>query len=138
MQKQVLLDPMVEPKDSVLEDALGKKYELFTEFSKEIERKELILEWNYYKDTKSWLCKVLNKKKNLCWLSVWDTGFKLTFYFTEKNVEGIYSLDINNDIKEAIIETKHVGKLIPVIIEVKDKGKIKDGLKIMEYKNNLK
>ena len=129
---------MVEPKDDVLKNALGEKYKLFTEFSDETKKLNFVFEWNYYKDGKSWLCKILNKKKNLCWLSVWDTGFKLTFYFTEKNIEGVYNLDINNDIKKTATETKPVGKLRPVTMEVKNKAKMKDGLKLLEYKSMLK
>ena len=129
---------MTEPKDNVLENVLGEKYKLFMEFSEEIKKLSLVFEWNYYKDGKSWLCKILNKKKNICWLSVWNTGFKLTFYFTENNIEGVYNLDINNDIKKTATETKLVGKLKPVIIEVKNKLKMKDGLKIIEYKKKLK
>ena len=138
MDEQILTDPMVEPKDSILENALGEKYKLFMEFSEEIKKQNFILQWNYYKDGKSWLCKVLNKKKNLCWLSVWNTGFKLTFYLTEKTIEGIYNLDINDEIKKTAKETKPVGKLKPIIIEVKNKSKMKDGIKILEYKNKLK
>ena len=109
MDEQILTDPMVEPKDNVLENVLGKKYKLFIEFSEGIKEKDFIVQWNYYKDGKSWLCKVLNKKKNLCWLSVWNTGFKLTFYFMEKNIEGIYNLDINDEIKKNAKEAKPVG-----------------------------
>jgi hypothetical protein len=138
MDEQILTDPMIEPKDSILENALGEKYKLFNEFSEEIKKQNFILQWNYYKDEKSWLCKVLNKKKNLGWFSVWNTGFKLTFYFMEKTIEGIYNLDINDEIKKAAKEVKPVGKLIPIIVEIKNKAKMKDGMKILEYKSKLK
>ena len=138
MDEQILMDPMVKPKDNVLENALGENYKLFIEFSEEIKEKDFIMQWNYYKDGKSWLCKVLNKKKNLCWLSVWNTGFKLTFYFVEKTIEGIYNLDINDEIKKNTKEAKPVGKLIPIIIEIKNKTKMKNGIKILKYKNKLK
>ena len=36
MDEQILMDPMVELKDNVLENALGEKYKLFIEFSEEI------------------------------------------------------------------------------------------------------
>jgi hypothetical protein len=138
MDEQILTDPMVEPKDDVLEDSLGEKFKLFMDFSEEIKRQKFILQWNYYKDGKSWLYKILYKKKNLCWLSVWKTGFKLTFYFTEKTIEGIYNLSINDEIKKIARESKLIGKLKPITIEVKNNTKMKDGIKILEYKNKLK
>jgi len=62
----------------------------------------------------------------------------LTFYFTEKTIEDVYNLDINDEIKKTVRETKPVGKLKPIIIEIKNKAKMKDGIKILEYKNKLK
>jgi hypothetical protein len=38
---------------------------------------KLIIEWDYYKDGKSWLCKIINKKKTICWLSIKNTGIKM-------------------------------------------------------------
>ena len=138
MEKQIFTDPMVKPDNAALEDALGKNYKLHKEFTEIIAQKNLVPEWNYYNDGKSWLCKILNKKKNLCWLSVWNTGFKLTIFFTEKTIDGFYALDISNDIKMSAKEAKPTGKLIPVVIPVKNKKIMLDGLKILEYKMTLK
>ena len=138
MENQILTDPMVNPEDKVLETALGKNYKLFKSFKQKITEQSLVLEWNYYRDTKSWLCKVLNKKKNLCWLSVWNTGFKLTFYFPEKYIDGVYKLDIDDEIIKAAKERKPVGKSHPVILPIKNKKIMNDGLKILKYKSELK
>jgi hypothetical protein len=98
----------------------------------------LILEWNYYKDEKSWLCKILNKKKNIAWLSVWNTGFKLTFYFNENTIEGMYKLDIDNEIKDNAKNMKPVGKFHLVIILIKNKKLINNVIKLLEYKMSIK
>lgn len=37
---------------------------------------QLSPEWRYYNDGKSWLCKMLSKKKNLFWLSIWEGCFR--------------------------------------------------------------
>jgi len=137
MENQLFLDPMVHP-DTILESALGKNYALFAIFKQKISEQNLVLEWNYYRDTKSWLCKVLNKKKNLCWLSVWNTGFKLTFYFPSKIIDDVFSLDIDGNIKQAVKETKPVGKSQPVILLIKNKKIMNDGFTIMEFKKSLK
>jgi len=138
MENQVLTDPTIKPESHVLENALGKNYKRFTEFVNNINAKNLILEWNYYNDGKSWLGKILNKKKNLCWLSVWNTGFKLTFYFTEKNLGGIQKLEIDDEIKNMAKNIKPVGKLYPIIILINNKKRVNDGIKLLEYKMQLK
>ena len=129
---------MEDPDDNVLETALGKKYKIYQTFVDKINEINLALEWNYYKDGKNWLCKILNKKKNIAWLSVWDTGFKLTFYFSEKTIEGIYELGIDNQIKKATKEIKPVGKLRPLIIMIENSKIVKDAIEILKYKMQLK
>jgi hypothetical protein len=138
MENRVLTDPMEKPEKNVLEMALGKKYKLYTEFVDKINELNLILEWNYYKDEKSWLCKILNKKKNMAWLSVWDTGFKLTFYFYENTIEGIYKSDIDDEIKDNAKNTKPVGKFHPVIVQIKSKKFLNNVIKLLEYKMSIK
>jgi len=138
MEKQILTDPMIKPDNTVLEAVLGKKYLLYKEFVEKISLINLFPEWHYYNDGKSWLCKILNKKKNLCWLSVWNTGFKLTFFFTEKTIDGVYELDISDEIKKTAQEAKSLGKLLPVVFLVKNKKSINDGIKLLEYKMTLK
>ena len=134
----ILTDPKVEPENVVLEKALGKKFKLFTDFIDKISEQNFFPEWYYYNDGKSWLCKIMNRKKNYCWLSVWNTGFRLTFYFTEKTIDGVKELDINDKIKLTIRKLKPIGKSHPVILPVGTKSVMNDGIKILEYKLKLK
>ncbi|MCL2269812.1 MAG: DUF3788 domain-containing protein [Treponema sp.] len=134
MEKQVLTDPLVKPEDKILERALGKKYKLFMDFVSKLNEQNLMIEWNYYNDGKSWLGKILYKKKNLCWVSLWNTGFKLTFLFTEKTINGIHELEIDNEIKNMAKNPKRSGKLIAIILLMGNKKIMKDSLKILEYK----
>ena len=138
METKTLIDPLIKPDSNVLEAALGKNYKLHEEFIAKIKEKNLVPEWHYYNDGKSWLCKILNKKKNLCWLSVWNTGFKLTFYFTEKTIGGALNLDIDNKIKENVAGIKPAGKLIPILILISSKKALAGGMKLLEYKMSLK
>ena len=138
MENKILTDPKVKPENDVLENALGKNYTRYTEFVNTINAQNLIVEWNYYNDGKSWLGKILCKKKNLCWLSVWNTGFKLTFYLTEKTIQGIQALEIDDEIKNTVTKSKPIGKLFPIILLIKNKKTMQDGLSILEYKMQLK
>jgi hypothetical protein len=138
MENKILTDPMAKPESDVLENALGKNYSRYKEFVGKINSRNLIVEWNYYNDEKSWLGKILNKKKNLCWLSVWDIGFKLTFYFMEKTLKGIHELEIDDKIKNMTVNIKPIGKLFPIIILIESKKIMNDGIKLLDYKMQLK
>jgi hypothetical protein len=47
-------------------------------------------------------------------------------------------LDIENSIKEDFKNSKNIGKLIPLTINMKTKEQIEDLLKIIEYTKKLK
>jgi len=140
METRLLRKKEVYPNKEVLEKALGKSYPAFFEFIETIsnEKFALIPDWRYYKDGQSWLCKVSFKKKTVCWISVWDKFFKTGFYFTDKTCLGINELDIEKEIKDDFSQSKHIGRLIPLVINVSRKEQIDDVLKIIEYKKNLK
>jgi hypothetical protein len=44
METQILIDPLVEPDDNVLEYALGKNYDLYKTFSEKIKEQNLTIE----------------------------------------------------------------------------------------------
>ena len=140
METILLRDQQIFPTEEVLESALGDSYSAYEDLIKTITdtRYGLVPQWNYYKDGKAWLCKVSHKKKTIFWLSVWDKFFKTTFYFTEKTGTGVATLDIEERIKESFSSSKSIGRLIPLTLHITGKEQVKDVLKIVEYKKNLK
>jgi hypothetical protein len=137
MGKETLKDPMVEPNDNILENALGYMYPLYTEFVKKIVNQDLMPEWNYYNDTKSWLCRILYNNKNYCWLSILDSGIKLTLYFSKETINNIYEMDINDNIKKMAKENEIGRKNPPVIILIQNKSILEDAINILKYRINL-
>jgi hypothetical protein len=139
MEIQILKDPMVYPTDVVLETSLGKNYKIYQKFVKKINEINLKLEWHYFINFgKIWICKMLNKNKNMGFLSIWNTGFKLEIYFTNKTLYGIYELEISKKIKKIAKEMKPMGKLRPITFLVENSRIMNDAIKIFEYKMKLK
>lgn len=129
------------PTEEVLENALGKKvFAVYEELIKTITGAEFELapEWNYYKDGKAWLCKVIYRKKTVFWLSAWENHIKTSFYFTEKTRAGIFDLTVDEKIKQDFIETKAVGKLNPLILCIDTPEQLEDLKEIIRYKKGLK
>ena len=107
MEKIVLSDPDVFPTFELLSKVLGEKIDLFhqtLEYLK-IEIPEVDPEWNYYRDGKSWLLKVLSNKKPFCWIFVYEKGLKTTFYINGKYEEYIIESDLPEDLKKAYLES---------------------------------
>ncbi len=136
MEGQLLRDPGIFPDEGVLEDALKGSYPAFEQWIMMIRGPEfgLVPEWRYYNDGKAWLCKVVDKKKTVMWLSVWDGFFRVSFFFTEKHRDGIAALDIDEGIKAGFAAGKPVGKLIPLILDVRSSRQLPDALAVAGFK----
>ena len=124
------------PDDKILLKVLDKSKVLWDEWvaTSSVDFPSASLEWNYYKDGGAWLGKLVQKKKTVCWISVWDKFFKVSFYFTEKNDKDIKNLRIDQRLKDDYFSNKPVGKLKPLIVEVKTKKVLKDVQEIINYK----
>jgi len=140
METRLLREKEVFPTEEVLKESLGKSYVVYNELIRLITHSNtgLTVEWRYYNDGKSWLCKVCYKKKTVFWLSVWDLFFKISFYFTERSIPDIAELKIAESIKDDFIGSKSIGKLIPMTIIMTRKEQINDVLTLIEYKKKQK
>jgi len=137
-KEQLLRNPDVYPSDEVLAAALGDSYGAYETFTQKLPDFGIETEWRYYNDGKSWLRKNNYKKKNMFWLSVWDGFFKVALFFTQKTNSGIYDLQISDEIKTRFTNEKHIGKLIPLVIEVHDESVLEDAYKVIAYKQSAK
>ena len=137
METQLLREPEIFPSKEVLQVALGETYSVFEELENLLAQDEfnLSFEWHYYKDSKSWLCKVCNKKKTVFWLSVWEGFFKTSFFFLNRHLEDIAALEIDEN---SFTIEKEWGKMIPLIFNIRKKGQFPDLLKIIKYKKQAK
>ena len=140
MEVQLLREQGIFPSREVLQNVLGKVYDVWVELETRVTQGELalMLDWNYYRDGKSWLCKVCHKKKTVFWFSVWEGCFKTTFFFLERHLKDIAGLDISEQIKEDFCRMKPVGKLLPMVISIDRQEQLVDLLKIVKFKKETK
>lgn len=138
METLALRDGDILPTQEVLEAVLGSSYPAFEELNALLIAMEIRPEWNYYRDGKAWLCKMMFKKKNMGWLHVYDGFFRVSFFFMERHLTAIADLNISDCIKEDFYEMKPVGKLLPMSIAVGDKEKLEDVLTVLRFKRSLK
>lgn len=140
MERPLLNDKDQYPDDEVLAKHLGKAKPAWDAFAASVAAGlgEAALEWRYYNDGKAWFCKVVHKKKTVCWISVWDKFFKTAFYFTAKSDTDIEALPIPADLKEGYRAHAPIGKLKPLVVEVKTKKALEPVSVLVKYKSGLK
>jgi len=129
-----LRDESVFPDETVLRNTLGQSYEAYREALDLFQREQLNYEWRYYKDGKAWLCKVQKKNKTIVWMSARKGYIQATVYFPLKYLDAVLALDISDNTKEKIVNTKNVGKSKPCIFEIRTKEILVDFEKVMKLK----
>ncbi len=140
MEGPLLRDEAEYPSDDVLAGCLGKAKAAWDAFTARLaaDFSDASLEWRFYKDGKSWLCKVVRKKKTVCWVSIWNQAFRTTFYFTARSDQEIDRLPIAQELRIAYRAQSGSGKLKPITIQVSSKRALRDVFTLFEYKSRLK
>lgn len=71
----------------ILKDVLGHSYKVFEEQRTEFTDSVIVTEWQYYNDSKAWLCKLMCKRKSLGWFHVYNIFFTVSCFFAEKHLK---------------------------------------------------
>lgn len=129
-----LKDENIYPDEKVLKKVLGNSYEVYTTLLNLFKNNDLTHEWHYYKDGKSWLCKVQKKKKTIVWMSAWENYLNVAIYIPKRLIDNVYALEISEETKQKIDSTKDIGKSKPCIFEIRDDSFLEDFEKVMQYK----
>jgi hypothetical protein len=82
-----LTDEAIFPDRSVLEAVLGESYKAYESLLRIFDAQDMNHEWRYYKDGKSWLCKVQKKTKTVVWMSAWKGYLKAAIYIPERYLD---------------------------------------------------
>ena len=127
-------DESVYPDDEVLRGILGPSFPAYESLLALYASKGLVGEWRYYRDGKSWLCKVQRKKKTIVWMSAWKGYMQATVYYPVSKLDEVFALNLSDETKERIRSTKDVGKTKPCIFEVRDEAVLDDLERMMELK----
>ncbi len=133
-------DPKSPPTEKSIQAALGRAAGTWRALFEKIhaEHPDLTESWNYYHDGKSWLLKVVQKKKTMFWLIVEKGSFRLTFYFAHRLTDQLLAGDLSAERKTAIKESAATGKLAGVSIKFGPRSGIGDVMALIDLKKTLK
>lgn len=140
MEKPQLKNESEYPDDKVLESYLGVVKETWDSFTGFISESYPTYtgEWRYYNDGKNWLYKITNKKKTICWVSVYHNMFKTTFYFPDRAEEIILNSSLEQEIVDQFVHGRHYGKTRGLTIDIKKEADLVATKTLIEIKDQLK
>lgn len=140
MEPAVLTDPNVYPDDDVIYSHLGKTRTLWDNLFNHIQSNYSTVnkEWRYYNDGKSWLLKVTQKASTVCWISIFQDGFRMTCYLPLRAESSIHSSDLPADLKEQFSSGPSYGKIRGITIVFKDESDVQAAEKLFKFKMGFK
>jgi hypothetical protein len=105
MLQPFLNNPNIYPSDSVLSGPLGRSKPAWDAFMTMLKTDypQMSVDWNYYNDGETWLCKVTQKAITIFWVSAWDKFFKISFYFTAKAETAITASTLAPELKYSFL-----------------------------------
>ncbi len=135
-----LSDKELFPTDEVLHSIIGDKMDLWQILMNSVKEKypDSAGEWNYYNDGKSWLFKMVRKKKTIFWGAILDDTFRITFYFADKAEPLIFSSDLSEIMKSDFKTTKRYGQIRAITVKVNEQSDIDTVQKLISIKAKIK
>jgi len=139
-KKMVLSDKSVIPTDEIIFSYIGQKktlWKLLMEYLSE-NHKDITGSWNYYNDGKSWLFKVVQKKKTIFWLTLLEDTFKITFYFGDKAEPVIEESNLPQICKDNFRNGPRYGKIRALSVLINDISDIEIVKEVIRIKIRIK
>ncbi len=140
MEQPILSDANQFPTEDIIFSHIGKTKPLWISLFEYIRANhpDFTEEWRYYRDGKSWLLKVTQKKKTIFWLSIIQGAFRTTFYFTDKAEEAFMSSNLTDELKQEFKSGKHFGKLRGMTIVHTTKRNVEEAKILIGIKLRMK
>jgi hypothetical protein len=140
MEPMVLTDPNEHPTEEIIFSHIGKTKALWTALFQHIDANhpDFGKEWRYYRDGKSWLMKVTQKKKTIFWLAIFKGGFRTTFYFTDKAKDLLLTSALSDEFIRQFLDGKNYGKIKGVTVSYSKKQHLADAKILIDIKLQLK
>jgi hypothetical protein len=140
MSTSVFTEINQHPTEDLIFSHLGKNKVLWITLFEYIHEQhpDIVEEWRYYQDGKSWLLKVTRKAKTVFWLSVIERSFRITFYFTDRAQPFIEKSTLSPALKEQFKTGKKYGKIRGVTVLFKTKKDCTDAQELIRIKLSVK
>lgn len=140
MEEKVLTDKEQFPTEKIIYSHIGKTKTIWESVFGYIHENhpDIICEWRYYNDGKSWLMKSTQKAKTIFWLSIIPGAFRITFYFGDKAEQAIMQSKLSDELKTRFIDGKKYGKIRGLTLIMKTKRNVEYVKELISIKQKIK
>ena len=139
MEPVILSDKNVLPTDELIFSLIGEKKAFWQDIMKHVNENYdgSAGEWNYYNDGKSWLFKMVMKKKTLFWIGLTEKTFRVTFWFSDKAEDLINISNLPEEIKDGFATTRKYGAVRAVSIIMNERSDVDNVITLTAIKKKV-
>ncbi len=138
MSENVFLSKDVKPTEALIKANLAGNYARLMEIRKFVDDTfgEILEEWKNYGRKIGWLLKIIYKKRNLCFITVCEGYFNMTFIFGDKAIDSMVDSAVSPSLKKALREAKKYAEGRGLNLKVEDDKYLPDIKLLLQIKVN--
>ena len=130
-----LTDKFTQPREELIYKHIGDKELLWKQIMSYLHDHDDITEtWRYYKDGKSWLLRIMKKKKTICWIRILEDTFRVAFYFAVRLEPDIMKSDLSYKLKSDFENGKTFNKTREIYIDLQHADEVEEVKKLIDLK----
>ncbi len=124
----------VVPDEAALRGCLGDAYGAYLRILDLCEARGLESGWRYYRDVRSWLCRVTKGKHTIVWMSASEGLLRATVYIPERAAADFAGLDLEPAEKERFARARGARKAIPCTFDIRSPETPEGFATIMDFR----
>jgi len=126
------------PADQEIEKAIGPVFSQFTEIRNFISETvgETHEEWKDYGKKYGWSLKTFLKKRNLFFITFYDSYFNIAFIFGERAVQAVMDSSVSDPLKQELLNARQYAEGRGLRIRVDSPGPLEDIKQLITIKTS--
>jgi hypothetical protein len=136
MIQNAFLDKTVQPTAALVAKSLGPRAKYLDELKRHIPG-PLVEQWKHYGKTIGWTLKLLQGKRNLCFIVACNGCFTVSFVFGEKAVQAVGRSRLPADLAEQLVGARKYIEGRGIRIEVKSRRALQHAKVLLDIKQAM-
>ncbi|MBN2613537.1 MAG: DUF3788 domain-containing protein [Bacteroidales bacterium] len=124
MSSGIFAEKLIKPDERMLATVLGKAKTWFDSICLFIKNEYggVTPEWKFYNQKSGWIFKLLNKKRNVVFITPCEKFFRVVFIFGDKAVDAVLKSELSQSIKNELATATKYAEGRRISIEVKSEA----------------
>jgi hypothetical protein len=135
MTENAFLDKSVQPTAALLSESLGPRAKYLDELKRQVPG-PLVEQWKYYGKTIGWTLKLLQGKRNLCFIVARKNYFTVSFVFGDKAVAAVRQSRLPADLVQQLLDARKYVEGRGIRIEVKSHRALEHAKILLDIKQS--